>query len=60
MPNHPSDFRTQKEWIEHCIPVVMDDGTAKDNKQAFAICTNMWDRHKRDERRRRRDVNNNV
>jgi HK97 family phage major capsid protein/HK97 family phage prohead protease len=30
-----------------CIPVVLDDGTAEDQDQAVAICSQMWrDRHK--------------
>jgi len=43
----PGDNETKDEFIERCIPIVLDDGTAKDNKQAFAICNSMWEQEKK-------------
>jgi uncharacterized coiled-coil protein SlyX len=42
MPN-PKKGEKQQDFISRCVPVVMDDGTAKDNKQAHAVCRAMWD-----------------
>ena len=39
MPN-PMDFTDEKEWMGACVPKMMDEG--KDNGQAVAACTNMW------------------
>ena len=33
---------SQKDFINRCIPYVMREGTAKDNKQAEAICYSLW------------------
>lgn len=38
---HPSK-EDQNEWMARCVPVVLKDGTAKDQKQAVAICLSMW------------------
>jgi HK97 family phage major capsid protein len=38
----PSDGESEKDFVERCIPMVIDDGTAKDGKQAFAVCTSMF------------------
>jgi HK97 family phage prohead protease len=38
----PKAGETEKEWLNRCIPVVLDEGTAKDQKQAVAICKQMW------------------
>jgi len=43
----PGDNETKDEFIERCIPIVLDDGTAKDNKQAFAVCNSMWEQEKK-------------
>ena len=34
----PGKNESQKDFVNRCIPIVMDEGTAKDNKQATAIC----------------------
>lgn len=33
---------SQKDYIGRCIPYVMREGTARDNKQAAAICYSLW------------------
>jgi hypothetical protein len=40
----PRKGESKKDYISRCIPIVMDEGTAKDNKQAAAICYSFWDR----------------
>lgn len=41
MPNvKPGESR--KDFVERCIPVVLDDGTAKDQVQAVAVCSSMY------------------
>jgi len=41
MPNvKPGESR--KDFVGRCIPVVLEDGTAKDQDQAVAICSEMW------------------
>ena len=38
----PGKNESQKDFVSRCIPIVMDEGTAEDNKQAAAICYSMW------------------
>lgn len=38
----PKDGESEKDFVSRCIPIVMKDGTAKDNKQASAICYSMY------------------
>jgi len=41
MPTPKAD-ETEEEFVTRCIPIVIDDGTAKDGKQAAAICHSMF------------------
>lgn len=41
----PGKNEKQDEFINRCIPIVMKEGTAEDNKQAAAICFSMWREH---------------
>ena len=36
-PNEP-----EEDFVSRCIPIVLEEGTAKDNKQAAAICYSMF------------------
>jgi hypothetical protein len=38
----PDANETEKDFVSRCIPVVLEEGTAKDNKQAAAICYSMF------------------
>lgn len=50
MPTPPRPGEREKDFINRCIPVVINDGTAKDPQQAAAICYSMWeDAKKKDE-----------
>lgn len=41
MPNvKPGESR--EDFVKRCIPLVIDDGTAKDGAQAAAVCNSMW------------------
>jgi HK97 family phage major capsid protein len=46
MPN-PKEGESREEFVERCIPIVMDDGTAEDSKQAVAVCNSMWEQAKK-------------
>lgn len=35
------------EFVERCIPIVIEDGTAADSDQAVAICNSMYDESKK-------------
>jgi hypothetical protein len=41
MPD-PNKYNSKKKFLDVCIPKVLDEGTAKDRKQAAAICNSMW------------------
>jgi len=43
----PRKGEKKSKFVGRCIPIVMDEGTAKDNKQATAICYSMWDEAKK-------------
>lgn len=45
----PRKNETKKKFISRCIPIVIEDGTAKDNKQGFAVCNSMWNEAKKDD-----------
>jgi hypothetical protein len=34
----PKEDETEEEFVKRCIPIVLDEGIAKDGKQAVAIC----------------------
>jgi hypothetical protein len=39
----PRKGEKRKDFVDRCIPIVIDEGTAKDPKQAVAICNSMWE-----------------
>lgn len=42
---------SRRDFVNRCVPEVIDDGTAADGAQGAAICNQMWrDRNKEDER----------
>lgn len=43
---YPKEGESKSDYISRCIPYVMKEGTAKDNKQAAAICYSMWEKNK--------------
>jgi hypothetical protein len=45
----PKDGESEKDFVSRCIPIVMDEGTAKDNKQAAAICYSKYEENKKKE-----------
>lgn len=40
----PKEGEKREDFLERCIPVVLEDGTAKDSEQAVAICSAMFER----------------
>lgn len=40
----PNKGESQADFIHRCVPIVMNDGTTDDNKQAVAICGSIWRR----------------
>lgn len=38
----PQKYESEKKFISRCIPQVISEGTAKDAKQAAAICYNIF------------------
>jgi ATP-dependent Clp endopeptidase proteolytic subunit ClpP len=43
----PRKGETEKDFVSRCIPIVLDDGTADDSKQATAICYSIWRQSKK-------------
>ena len=39
----PRAGESKDDFIERCIPVVLEDGTADDSDQAVAVCNSMWE-----------------
>lgn len=46
MPN-PRKGESEKDYVNRCIPIVLDEGTAKDGAQAAAICHSMYGESKK-------------
>lgn len=42
----PKEDETEEEFVERCIPIVIEEGTADDGDQAAAICHSLWEQHK--------------
>jgi hypothetical protein len=42
----PNKNEKQKDYMKRCVPMVMDEGTVKNNKQAVAVCYSLWRQHK--------------
>src|SRR3990172_8544046 len=38
----PGENEPRKEFVQRCIPIVIDEGTAEDGAQAAAICNSIW------------------
>jgi hypothetical protein len=43
----PNPKESESDFVGRCIPVVLKDGTAKDQKQAAAICYSIFTEHKK-------------
>jgi len=38
----PRQNEKRSDFVSRCIPIVLDEGTAKNDKQAAAVCYSMW------------------
>lgn len=52
MPIPRPESETRSEWLNRCIPVVINEGTTDRQDQAAAICISMWDKAKKEGRQR--------
>lgn len=43
----PSKNENRADFVRRCIPIVIEDGTAKDGSQAAAICQSIWSTNKK-------------
>lgn len=43
----PGKNEKEEDFISRCVPIVIEEGTAKDNDQAVAICYSLWREHKK-------------
>jgi hypothetical protein len=55
----PGKDETEDEFVSRCVPIVLDEGTAKDGKQASAICHSIWrdskkEKAKKDRKKRKK------
>lgn len=41
----PNKGESKDKYISRCIPIVINEGTTKDSKQAAAICFSLWKQH---------------
>jgi hypothetical protein len=39
----PTPGESRNDFIDRCIPIVIEDGTAEDGGQAFAVCNSLYD-----------------
>lgn len=42
MPTPRPAEETREDWMNRCVPMVLDDGAAQDADQAVAMCSQMW------------------
>lgn len=38
----PKPNETREDYVARCVPIVLNEGTAKDSDQAVAVCNSMW------------------
>ncbi len=43
----PTKTESREQFVSRCIRIVKNEGKAKDNKQAVAICSSMFENRKR-------------
>ena len=41
----PKKGESEKDFVDRCIPVVIEEGTAEDGTQASVICHSIFDEH---------------
>ena len=46
----PKEDESKDDFMERCIPQVLEDGTAESNEQAVAVCNSMWEERNKDEK----------
>ena len=46
MPN-PNEGESESDFVSRCVPIIMKEGTAKDNEQAAAICHSKFKQSKK-------------
>lgn len=49
MPS-PQPNESESTFIDRCIPMVLSEGTAENQDQAYAICQDMWDNSNKEEK----------
>jgi hypothetical protein len=42
----PRQNETKSEFLTRCVPFVLEEGTAKNQEQAVAICHSLWEQSK--------------
>jgi len=45
---------TEQAFVSRCIPIVLEEGTAKKPDQAAAICHSMFESHEKESKARKR------
>jgi hypothetical protein len=45
----PKKGESEEDYVSRCIPVVMEEGTAKDASQAAAMCHSMYSKMKEED-----------
>lgn len=48
MPKPKPSEESRSDWMKRCVPVLIEEG--RDQDQAVAICSSMWDRAKTGEK----------
>lgn len=56
MPKPNPKSENQRQFVSRCIPTVLKEGTAKDNKQAAAICYSMWKNRNKHKKSRAEEI----
>ena len=47
----PNKGEKSKDFVSRCIPIVINDKTAKDPAQATAICHSMFEEHQKKQKK---------
>lgn len=50
----PGKDESEKDFVSRCIPIVLKEGTAKNQDQAAAICYSMFESHGKENHAKKR------
>lgn len=55
----PQAEESREDFIQRCIPIVINEGTARNGGQAYAVCVSMYENRSKQEKTQENDAISN-